>query len=173
MNNISSTSPQGGLFALMYSSETSATPDEALLNSILERARAKNLKLGITGILLYRQGRYFQYLEGSEEAVKNLYDEICADERHKNVKLLFQTMVEARRFSEWSMGYEKLRASNEPLPAGFRDTFADLEDTENPQNVLRAVTELTLWYRARSARANLSATGSAPATPATPANTDA
>lgn len=138
----------------MYSSEAAITPDEKFLNRILEQARNKNLKLHITGILLYRQGRYFQYLEGPEEAVKKLYEEIYADTRHKNVKLLLQTPVTTRRFSAWSMGYEKIRESQYPLPTGFRDTFTDLEDIENPDNVLRAVTELTFWYRARSTRSS-------------------
>lgn len=37
-------------------------------------------------------------------------------------------------------------------PVGFRNTFDDLENTEHPDQVLRAVSELTVWYHARALR---------------------
>jgi len=140
------------LFALMYSSYATGAVDATTLDHILEVARANNEKLGITGILLYRQGRFFQYLEGAEHKVKALYESICHDTRHDQLRVLMQQPLAARRFSEWSMGYEPLRQSTEPPPPGFRSTFVDLEDTNNPEHVLRAVTELAYWYRVRAAR---------------------
>src|SRR5690606_37144970 len=108
-----------------------------------------------TGILLFRQLRFYQYLEGPEQAVRALYESICADPHHTNAKLLLETTTTGRRFSDWTMGYEQLREGTEEPPPGFRSTFDDIEDTEDAANVLRAVTELTHWYRARSARVQL------------------
>lgn len=140
------------LFALMYSSYATEDMNQTSLDDILEQARRKNARLDITGILLYRRGRFFQYLEGAEEAVRSVYDEIQQDSRHTRLRILLESPVESRRFSEWTMGYEPLREATENAPAGFRNTFVDLEDTQNPANVLRAVTELTYWYRARASR---------------------
>lgn len=140
------------LFALMYSSHAAAGVDQSTLDQILEFARANNARLGITGILLFRQGRFFQYLEGAENDVRALYDDICKDSRHDRLRVLMQKPVDERKFSEWSMGHEPLRQSHQAPPPGFRSTFVDLEDTEHPENVLRAVTELAVWYRARAAR---------------------
>lgn len=142
------------LFALMYSSHAIGTVEQATLDQILEQARSNNARLGITGILLFRQGRFFQYLEGPESDVRRLYDDISEDPRHERLRVLVQNPVGERRFSEWSMGYEPLRPAQEPTPPGFRSTFVDLEDTEHPENVLRAVTELAYWYRARASRAS-------------------
>lgn len=149
-NTTSATAP---LFALMYSSYATEGTDAISLEVILEQARQKNARLEITGILLYRRGRFYQYLEGTEEAVRGVYDEIQHDSRHTHLRILLETSVPSRRFSEWKMGYEPLRETTENTPAGFRSTFVDLEDTQNPANVLRAVTELTYWYRARASRA--------------------
>lgn len=140
------------LFALMYSSYATEGTSPTSLEIILEQARRKNARLDITGILLYRQGRFYQYLEGTEEAVRGVYDEIQQDSRHTHLRILLETSVPSRRFSEWTMGYEPLRETTENAPAGFRSTFVDLEDTQSPANVLRAVTELTYWYRARASR---------------------
>lgn len=146
------TTSSAPLFALMYSSYATEGTSPTSLEVILEPARRKNARLDITGILLYRRGRFYQYLEGKEEAVRGVYDAIQQDSRHTNLRVLLETSVASRRFSEWTMGYEPLRETTENAPAGFRSTFVDLEDRQNPANVLRAVTELTYWYRARASR---------------------
>lgn len=140
------------LFALMYSSNAADEVDERGLDEILEQARTKNAQLEITGILLFRRGRFFQYLEGPELRVRKLYDEIFQDPRHDNLRVLLELPVDERRFSSWTMGHAPLREAAEEAPKGFRSTFADLEDTQDPRNVLRAVAELTFWYHARASR---------------------
>lgn len=37
-----------------------------------------------------------------------------------------------------------------PAPPGFRDTFDDLEILDDRDAVIRAMRELTLWFRVRS-----------------------
>ena len=41
----------------------------ALLNALLEQARAKNLENELTGVLIYVQGSFIQLLEGEEHAL--------------------------------------------------------------------------------------------------------
>lgn len=139
------------LFALMYSSHAVGEVTQSTLDSILHTSRERNADRDITGILLYRQGRFYQYLEGPECSVRELYRDICADARHTDLAVLLETDVATRRFADWSMGYEPMRESVERIPQGFRSTFADIEDVEHPRYVLRAVTELTHWYGARAA----------------------
>lgn len=153
---MSQTAAQGPetLYALMYASDAAVEADPPLLEQILQHARAKNALLSITGILLFRQGSFFQYLEGPEESVRRVYEQISKDPRHSNLRVLIEGFGAERKFSDWTMGYEPLRDTPAILPSGFRSTFSDLEDTRKPSNVLRAVTELTFWYRARAARPN-------------------
>ena len=140
------------LFVLVYASEATAPMGEDALNALLEQARAKNERLGITGLLLHRQGRFVQYLEGAEADVRAVYAAIVDDARHTNVRVLMEEQSSDRRFSSWTMGYEPLRDAPAAVPAGFRDTFADLEAAERPDQVLRALGELTLWFHVRTAR---------------------
>lgn len=152
MSTVQPPSNRERLFALMYSSQATGDVTGEVLDGILLQARAKNERLGITGILLFRQGRFYQYLEGDEASVRGVYADICRDSRHERLRVLIETPVNERRFADWTMGYEPLRAEPAAVPPGVRSTFADLEDTDRPDSVLRAVTELTLWYRARAAR---------------------
>lgn len=139
------------LFALMYSSHAAGEVDQVVLDQILAEARSRNAQLGITGILLFRESRFYQYLEGAENDVRAVYDSISRDPRHDRLRILMQKPVPERRFSEWSMGYQPLRQST-AVPTGFRSTFVDLEDSQRPENVLRAVAELAYWYQARASR---------------------
>ncbi|MBL3688316.1 BLUF domain-containing protein [Leucobacter zeae] len=138
------------LSALIYASDAIGSAGEPELEEILAQARARNERLGITGILLYRDGRFVQYLEGPAEAVREVFASISADPRHERVRVLLDSPVESRRFTSWTMGYEPLRAAAAPPPAGFRDTFATLERADRVEQVLQAMDELALWFRVRS-----------------------
>ncbi|QYM76939.1 BLUF domain-containing protein [Leucobacter luti] len=140
------------LRAIVYSSDATAPVDEPQLIELLERARSKNGRLGITGILFFRGGRFLQYIEGPRTALDELYDDISRDSRHTHLRVLLNAEISERRFDTWRMGYEALRPTSPQLPEGFRDTFAEIERADSPEHVMRALNELTIWFRARSAR---------------------
>jgi methanogenic corrinoid protein MtbC1 len=54
-------------------------------------------------MLLYRQGRFFQWLEGPKEAVDAVWASIRADERHRDIVVFQHSPVAARLFSSWNM----------------------------------------------------------------------
>lgn len=141
------------LYCLVYSSDAVGSVTEAGLQAILEQARGRNERLGITGLLLYRQGRFVQYLEGAQEDVLAVYESIAADSRHANVRVLLREQVASRRFPSWKMGYEPFRESSFAVPTGFRNSFAEIERSDDPARVLQALGELTLWFHVRAARA--------------------
>lgn len=146
-----------GLHSLVYSSHATSAFAEAQLPDMLVRARAHNAEAGITGMLLYRQGRFIQFLEGPDRDVHALFEVIHSDPRHESVRVLLDEPIERRQFEEWTMGYEPSAESVAPAPAGFRDTFDDLESAPDHFVTSRAARELTLWFRVRSARGRLSA----------------
>jgi uncharacterized Fe-S cluster-containing MiaB family protein len=91
--------------------------------ALLEAARKNNSKLGVTGILLYDSGSFFQILEGEPDVIQALYKKIENDKRHCRVSKIIYEPIESRSFSEWTMGYagvtrEKLRAID-----GLNDFF--------------------------------------------------
>lgn len=143
---------QDPLLTLMYSSTAVATFDEAELSSLLAQSRAANERNGLTGMLLFRENRFFQTLEGTPEAVHEVMDRIRADERHSDVRVLNEESIVERRFSDWTMGYVALPAPREALPQGFRNSFSDVHGSDDAVAALRAARELNLWFRVRANR---------------------
>jgi Sensors of blue-light using FAD len=81
--------------------------DELL--QLLDKARQNNEKLGITGMLLYRDGDFMQALEGDGIQVRALAAKIARDPRHKNVCVLLDSRCTEREFPDWSMGFRNLQ----------------------------------------------------------------
>lgn len=123
------------LYHLIYASAATQRPvPDELVHDVLEQSRANNSRVGITGVLLYHDGTFFQVLEGPERAVSEVYRKISGDPRHRNVQLLIREPIEERAFGDWTMGYP--RASKRDLENidGLNDfflggsTFVDLDE---------------------------------------------
>jgi Sensors of blue-light using FAD len=99
----------GDLFSLAYFSRNliAGTPAEAEFEiaRILEVAREKNRRAGISGALLFSGGCFAQVLEGPRDAVEEIFETIQCDPRHSDVTILHLHPIEARSFPEWSMAY--------------------------------------------------------------------
>lgn len=99
------------LIRLAYASEATfdASPSksgvEPNVARILMTSRRNNPKKGLVGGLYYGDNRFFQYLEGEEQAVHELYETIKKDSRHRNVKTLIEEPLKERTFTNWSMKY--------------------------------------------------------------------
>lgn len=90
---------------LVYTSAASIALTEADLRRLLERWRATNVRLGVTGVLLYSDGQILQVLEGDPVPVHALFATIAADMRHQGVTKLADGPVQGRAFASWSMGF--------------------------------------------------------------------
>lgn len=137
------------LISVSYVSTAAASFDDTALADLLAQSRSSNHDHDLTGMLLYRRGRFFQVLEGPDDAVRDLMTKIRRDPRHTDVRVLLTEHLEERRFSEWTMGYEPIGVPTTPVPDGFRDTFDDLESDDEDASI-RAIRELTVWFRART-----------------------
>lgn len=135
--------------SISYVSTAAAPFDDERLADLLTQSRRSNHANDLTGMLLYRRGRFFQVIEGPQDAVEHLMDAIRRDDRHSDVRILLSERIDERRFTEWTMGYEPIGVPTSPAPEGFRDTFDDLE-SDDDDAIIRAVRELTVWFRART-----------------------
>ena len=90
---------------LIYISTAVNALSDAELVSLLEQCRPNNLKLGITGMLLYKNGNFMQMLEGNQHTVDTLFQRIKTDPRHKDVSEVMVGETEKRYFPDWSMGF--------------------------------------------------------------------
>ena len=102
------------LFQLIYESDANRAFSEAEINQLLMDSRKANGRRGITGILLYRGGRFTQVLEGEEARVRQLFEKIRQDIRHSNVSVRLEQAIEARSFPNWSMAYSRRELSDFP-----------------------------------------------------------
>lgn len=109
------------MFFLIYlSNATQAFSTEELVE-LLNVARTHNAEIGVTGMLLYKDGRFMQILEGQEETVHSLFQEISSDPRHHKVVTLLEGPCEAREFPDWSMGFQNLDSSDLSATPGYSE----------------------------------------------------
>ena len=92
---------------LVYESRSVQPLAEADLFALLEQARRNNEPLGITGVLLHGDGRFVQVLEGTDDAVHEVFSRIATDRRHYAVRILADEPLAQRRFGDWSMGLRR------------------------------------------------------------------
>ncbi len=109
------------MLSLVYVSAASQPFSQAELDAVLEKSRHNNLRDGITGMLLYRDGDFLQVLEGPEPAVRATYARINRDRRHGGFILLDENHVEQRAFSDWALGFRRVSTADQP--EGFVDFF--------------------------------------------------
>lgn len=96
------------MYYMIYRSVATDSPTEASLLKMLEWAREANARRGVTGMLLYQNGRYMQMLEGEEATVRELFDKISRDPRHHLVKVVASGTTSKRHFNDWSMGFRDM-----------------------------------------------------------------
>jgi hypothetical protein len=137
------------LVSLVYTSTASQPFRESALEELLTTSRRLNAERDVTGMLLYRDGRFIQVLAGERAVVTGLAQRIAADSRHHDMRVLLTESIPRRTFGEWTMGYRAIGGPAQ-TPLGYRDSFADLDAGSDSGTVERALAELTLWFRVRS-----------------------
>ncbi len=113
-------------YLLYRSAETYELDGDSLFKLLLD-ARGNNQRLGITGLLIHRQGHFMQYLEGDHDPVHALYDLIARDPRHTDVEILHSGHQHIRLFPRWKMAYAEapmLQSGICPLNGVQSDTQA-------------------------------------------------
>ncbi|WP_119677430.1 BLUF domain-containing protein [Indioceanicola profundi] len=110
---------EDGLLCLVYVSRAVVPMEDADLLELLRQSRADNLRDDITGLLLYRAGRFMQVLEGPHAPLHALYGRIMRDRRHTDVTTLIKFRTDARAFADWSMGFAHVDRIPEEDRAGF------------------------------------------------------
>lgn len=146
-NYSGSARPENALFHLCYvSTETEHFTQDDLV-ALLGVARTANTEHDVTGLLLYREGSFYQLLEGKQTAVNHIFEVINQDPRHKEVRILFSGEIETREFSDWRMGFLNLDGVKQEALSGFSNF---LEVDAHPQEFLEKLSRgkrLALMFR--------------------------
>ena len=116
---------------------------------LLTQSRENNTLAGITGLLLYKEGKFLQVLEGDDLLVRKLISKIEKDPRHAEVEVLRWEILKERRFPAWSMGFQNLDNVDIQRTPGYSEfmneplTSADFKaDPSRVWKLLRVFREL-------------------------------
>jgi hypothetical protein len=109
------------MFHLVYASSATKSFTKPELQELLQKARRKNGELGLTGMLLYKDGNFMQVLEGQKDVVEKLAKTIEADDRHTGILVLLRRETKERNFADWSMGFRDLGEKTAVKIPGFND----------------------------------------------------
>jgi hypothetical protein len=118
------------LSRLVYRSKAVARLSPPELQKLTLQSQARNSREAITGLMLYDNNRFFQWLEGPPANVDRLMTAIRNDTRHTDIEVLSQQATGARTFGDWSM---KLATPGPQAAALAKDTI------EPPREVLETL----------------------------------
>lgn len=96
------------LFHLIYVSTEAWPMSEDDLAGLLQQARARNERLRLTGMLLYKGGFFMQVLEGEEANVLEVFADIQKDIRHMKLFTMRSEYIQHRDFPDWTMGFTNI-----------------------------------------------------------------
>lgn len=105
------------MYRVVYVSDASRRFGASELARIVETSQRNNAQAGLTGMLIYHEGRFFQVLEGPYAMLRWRFEKIAQDRRHCNLAIVEQREAVERAFPNWRMGYAKPA----DLPQELRD----------------------------------------------------
>lgn len=129
------------MYTLVYVSSAVNPFTKAELANLLTKSRANNESLGISGMLLYKDGNFMQVLEGEEKHVLALSAKISRDPRHHGLMVLLKEHQPQRTFSEWSMAFRDLNSAEVQRLPGYSEfmnvSLTDRTFCEDPSRAQR------------------------------------
>lgn len=114
---------------MVYVSSATTLYSQSDLDEILDQSYRNNSRLGVSGVLLYKDGNLMQLIEGDEVTVRALYAKIERDQRHRGLIILWEGPEETRQFPSWSMAYRNLSGADASSIPGYNHEFSDMSLT--------------------------------------------
>lgn len=135
-----SVSQTPALFRVAYVSRARKSMAPFEIAQIVAKASKRNIERHVSGVLLYGDGVFLQWLEGPASDVWKLMADISVDPRHRDVKILEARQIKERRFARWPMHLD----SHVLPPASF--VAAELTGHTLPALVEAALDDLDAEY---------------------------
>lgn len=111
------------MIQIIYTSVAAADLAPGEVFSIIEISAGNNARNDLTGFLLFRDGEFFQVVEGPEPAIDALLRRLEADTRHHSITMLHREPIAMRHFAKWKM--KRLAVADETVtPADIAPELA-------------------------------------------------
>jgi hypothetical protein len=107
------------LMSLAYVSRASHFMTGAELLSLLAHSREFNQRHGVTGMLIYCDGSFFQVIEGSRKVLDRLYGNLLGDSRHQDLRRVLYQAISQREFADWRMAFKQFETADAISVPGF------------------------------------------------------
>lgn len=91
------------MIQLVFISAASVVITPELASNICREAAANNRRDEISGILIARNQRFLQVMEGPQVVVEDAFLRMIHDDRHHNLKVLSRRKTAKREFGEWDL----------------------------------------------------------------------
>lgn len=116
------------LCTFVYCSLAAIGVDDAEVGRIVESAQRRNFARGITGVLVFGSGVFFQWIEGPAAQMENLIASLLGDPRHSDVVPLDRSEEKRERlYPNWEM--ERVEAND--IRSVLQDALESAEDEHN------------------------------------------
>jgi hypothetical protein len=127
------------LHQVAYCSRAAPEVDASTVDRIVATARRSNPAQGITGLLVFGSGVFFQWLEGPRDHITGLMAKILRDPRHDEVVTLSHSEeVRERLFPDWSMEL----VTPDQIREVLLDALANAEDEQNSASLTRLLEKI-------------------------------
>ena len=138
---------------IVYVSQAAKAFSTDDLAGLLTHSRERNSADGVTGLLVYRyntdfkRGNFLQVLEGTDDALDDVWRRISGDPRHHTIIVLDEGESDVRMFGDWSMGFRNVDENDLAKFAGFSELGSDAfwQDAEK-QALPDALSTLRSFY---------------------------
>ena len=139
------------LTGIVYYSKATQAFDNDSLRELADQSSLANAGISISGLLMYVDGYFMQYLEGDEEPLEKLINKIRKDERHEVLRQFKTNTLAARLFPAWSMRWLmdtdlKQTSLREKLSSRFEDQEG-VSESEQAEEVWRIIDGLSAVYQ--------------------------
>ncbi len=139
------------LCTFVYCSRAAVGVDDAEVNRLIEWSQRHNLTCGITGVLVFGSGVFFQWIEGPEDEVRKLMASLHKDPRHYDIVSLEQSEEKRERlYPNWQME----RVSADDIREVLQDALESAEDQNNIAALRRILDHLATRSLDSLGRAN-------------------
>lgn len=125
------------LETFVYCSRASEGVDDNEVDRLIEFSQRRNVARGITGVLVFGSGVFFQWVEGPPAEVQKLIASLHGDSRHHDIVELDRSVDERERLYP---GWEMERVDADDIRAVLRDALGSTED-ENSVAALGRILE--------------------------------
>ena len=117
------------LATISYRSQAVSPFSELQLAELLESARQYNHANELTGLLVYDDGRFFQWIEGHPDKLAIVWAAIQRDTRHTDIQIMGNQSIPVRFFGDWDMRFSTRRPALSSAPDAADDAPHGLVDS--------------------------------------------